>query len=297
MALAQEPSQQQLVADVLQLIYSPWLAEVTNNFQGLVQLKGYPGSGEVKAATAGYQAKGLVVFFVDGLRYDCAKLLEQKLAQRQLSIALTSQWSALPSLTDTAKAAVTPVAGLLAGDQNTQDFVPSVAATGSNFSSYYLKKLLAESDWQYLEGLDSGEPDGLAWLQTGDLDNVGHQQQRKLPLGINAVLNEVVDRVCHLLNAGWREVRIVTDHGWLWLPDQLPKVELEKSLVSKYLSRCAILKPSASTQLPQVNWHWNPAVTIAMARGVGAFTAGDYYNHGGLSLQECLTPVLKITNS
>lgn len=297
MALAIEPQQQELVAEVLALIYSPWLSEVTHNFQGLVRRQGYPGDGEINEATAGYLAKGLVVFFVDGLRYDCAKWLEQKLFARQIQAKLTSQWSALPSLTDTAKAAVTPIAGLLTGVQDTQDFTPSVAATSSDFSAYHLKKLLAEHGWQYLEGLDSGEPEGLAWLQTGDLDNLGHQQQRKLPLGIDAVLNEVADRVCHLLDAGWREVRIVTDHGWLWLPDKLPKVELDKPLVRKYLSRCAILHDNASTDLPQVGWHWNNAVSLAMAPGVGAFTAGDYYNHGGLSLQECLTPVLKITSS
>ncbi|WP_413536268.1 BREX-1 system phosphatase PglZ type B [Rahnella inusitata] len=295
MALAKEPSQQELVANVLKLIYSPWLNEVSLNFQKLVKLNGYPGNNEIKEATADYQAKGMVVFFVDGLRFDCAKKLEQKLDARNLVVGVKTQWSALPSLTDTAKAAVTPVAGLLSGAFDSQDFKPLVAATGSEFSSYQLKKALAQQGWQYLEGLDTGEPDGLAWLQTGDLDNLGHQQQRKLPLGIDDVLEEVADRICHLLDAGWKQIRVVTDHGWLWLPDQLPKADLEKPLVRKYLSRCAILKDNASTSLPQVEWYWNSAVSLAMAPGVSAFTAGDYYNHGGLSLQECLTPVLKVT--
>ncbi|MBO2628127.1 BREX-1 system phosphatase PglZ type B [Shewanella algae] len=294
MALAKEPGQQELVAEVLGLIYSPWLNQVAKNFQSLVAGKGYPGDTEIKQATAKYHAKGMVVFFVDGLRFDCAKVLEQKLAERKLRVELKTQWSALPSLTDTAKAAVTPVASLLSGDIDSQDFKPSMAASGSDFSSYHFKKALEQQGWQYLEGLDTGEADGLAWLQTGDLDNLGHQQQRKLPLGINDVLEEVADKVRHLLDAGWRHIRIVTDHGWLWVPDKLPKAELEKPLVRKYLSRCAILKDSASTGLPQVGWHWNPSVSIAMAPGISAFTAGDYYNHGGLSLQECLTPVLEV---
>lgn len=154
---------------------------------------------------------------------------------------------------------------------------------------------MAQQGWQYLEGLDTGEPNGLAWLQTGDLDNLGHQQQRKLPLGIDDVLEEIADRVSYLFEAGWKQIRIVTDHGWLWLPDQLPKADLEKPLVRKYLSRCAILKDNASTNLPQVEWYWNSSVSLAMAPGISAFTAGDYYNHGGLSLQECLTPVIKVT--
>ncbi|EKF9299678.1 BREX-1 system phosphatase PglZ type B [Vibrio cholerae] len=295
MALAKEPGQQELVANVLALIYSPWLAEAAKNFQQLVKQKGYPGSTEIKEATANYQPKGMVVFFVDGLRFDCAKALEKKLATRSLTVGLKTQWSALPSLTDTAKAAVTPVASLLNGSIDTQDFKPLMAATGSDFSSYHFKKALEQQGWQYLEGLDTGEPDGLAWLQTGDLDNLGHEQQRKLPLGIDDVLEEVANKISHLMDAGWRQIRVVTDHGWLWLPDKLPRAELEKPLVRKYLSRCAILKDNAKTELPMVGWHWNPAVSLAMAPGVCAFTAGDYYNHGGLSLQECLTPVLNIT--
>ncbi|MET4694989.1 BREX-1 system phosphatase PglZ type B [Endozoicomonas lisbonensis] len=293
MALAREPGQQELVADVLAIIYSPWLAEITQNFQHLVRDQGYPGDSEIKEAAASHD-KGMILFFVDGLRFDCGMKLQQKLDSRDIAASLKTQWSALPSLTDTAKAAVTPVAGSLTGDQETQDFKPVVAGSGSQFSSHHFKKLLEQQGWQYLKGLDTGEPDGRAWLQTGDLDNLGHHQQRKLPLGIDAVLDEIADKISHLLDAGWKHIRIVTDHGWLWLPDKLPKAELDKPLVRKYLSRCAILHDNAKTGLPQVRWHWNANVTIAMAPGVSAFTAGDFYNHGGLSLQECLTPVLDI---
>ncbi len=304
MAMAKDPVQQELVAQLLAIIYSPWLAEVTLNFQRLVQDQGYPGvfseeysgvDSRIKEENAAYSAKGMVMFFVDGLRFDCGMALQKKLAERDITVSLKADWSALPSLTDTAKAAVTPVASLLTGDQNTQDFKPSVAASGSDFSSYHFKKALDQQGWQYLDGLETGDPQGLAWLQTGDLDNLGHHKQRKLPLSIDAVLEEIANKVIHLLEAGWQRVRIVTDHGWLWLPDKLPKAELDKPLVRKYLSRCAILHDNASTGLSQVGWHWNPNVTIAMAPGVSAFTAGDYYNHGGLSLQECLTPVLEIS--
>lgn len=295
MALSKEPVQQEQVAKLLSVIYSPWLNDVALNFQRLVQAQGYPGSSEVNEECPGYTPNGLVLFFVDGLRLDCGMALQQKLADRGITASLKTQWSALPSLTATAKAAVTPVAGLLSGNQNTVDFIPSVVESGSAFGSHHFKKLLAEQGWQYLEGLEVGDPQGLAWLQTGDLDNLGHHQQRKLPQGIDAVLDEVVDRISHLLEAGWKQVRIVTDHGWLWLPDKLPKAELDKPLVRKQIPRCAILHDNASSGLPQVGWHWNPNVTIAMAPGVSVFTAGDWYQHGGLSLQECLTPVLEIT--
>ncbi|MFK5915059.1 MAG: BREX-1 system phosphatase PglZ type B, partial [Woeseiaceae bacterium] len=300
MAVTKDINQQQVVADILAVIYSPWLEQVTLNFQNLVRTEGYPGktsgSGEVQESTAQYNVGSQVVFFVDGLRFDTAKTLQQKLNKLSVSTNLKTNWCALPSLTATAKAAVTPVAELLIGAQENDNFTPMVAVTGSEFSSYHLKKSLADKGWQYLEGLETGEPAGTAWVQTGDLDNMGHKQQMKMPLNIDAVLEDVVARVEGLLKAGWKNIRIVTDHGWLWVPNKLAEANISKNIVKKRLARCAILKDNIDTAELKVPWHWNENVSVAMAPGISGYVAGDYYNHGGLSLQECLTPVINIRN-
>lgn len=300
MAVTKDINQQQVVADILAVIYSPWLEQVTLNFQNLVRAEGYPGktsgSGEVQESTAKYDVGSQVVFFVDGLRFDTAKTLEQKLNKLSVTTNLKTNWCALPSLTATAKAAVTPVADLLIGAQENDNFTPMVASSDSEFSSYHLKKSLAAKGWQYLEGLETGEPSGTAWVQTGDLDNMGHKQQMKMPLNIDAVLEDVVARVDGLLKAGWKNIRIVTDHGWLWVPNKLAEAKISKNVVKKRLARCAILKDNISTDELKVPWHWNANVSVAMAPGISGYVAGDYYNHGGLSLQECLTPVINIHN-
>ena len=300
MAVAKDINQQQIVADILALIYTPWLEQVSLNFQNLVRSEGYPGksggSREVNESTAQYTAGSQVVFFVDGLRFDTAKILQQKLDKLAVSTALKTNWCALPSLTATAKAAVTPVAELLSGAQENDNFTPMLAATGSEFSAYHLKKSLADKGWQYLDGLETGEPAGTAWVQTGDLDNMGHKQQMKMPLSIDAILDDVVARVDGLLKAGWQHIRIVTDHGWLWVPNKLAEASISKNIVKKRLARCAILKDNIDTAELKVPWHWNENVTVAMAPGIAGYVAGDYYNHGGLSLQECLTPVINIRN-
>jgi hypothetical protein len=300
MAVTKDINQQQVVADILAVIYSPWLEQVTLNFQNLVRAEGYPGktsgSGEVQESTAKYDVGSQVVFFVDGLRFDTAKTLQQKLNKLSVTTNLKTSWCALPSLTATAKAAVTPVAELLIGAQENDNFTPIVASSGSEFSSYHLKKSLAAKGWQYLEGLETGEPSGTAWVQTGDLDNMGHKQQMKMPLNIDVVLEDVVARVDGLLKAGWKNIRIVTDHGWLWVPNKLAEAKISKNVVKKRLARCAILKDNISTDELKVPWHWNANVSVAMAPGISGYVAGDYYNHGGLSLQECLTPVINIHN-
>ena len=98
-----------------------------------------------------------------------------------------------------------------------------------------------------------------------------------------------------LLAAGWKRVRVVTDHGWLLLPGGLPKIELPSTLVESKWGRCASLKPGASTDERLYPWYWNPNQYFALADGVCCFKKGEEYTHGGLSLQECLTLQLTVT--
>lgn len=290
------PGQQTLVHGLLDLIYTPWLDGVTRNFQNLVRSRGYPGIDQVNEATAEYAVAGEAVFFVDGLRFDTAQRLAAKL-QGLGEIQLDSNWAALPSVTATAKAAVTPVHDRLTGRLTDRDFEPSLADDDKDFSSHYLRKFLNEKGWQYLEEGESGDPASNAWLQSGDIDKEGHVKGLKLAARIDTLLDEVVERAEELIAAGWRKIRIVTDHGWILTPRPMAKVDLPKHLTETRWGRCAVIKDSVDSGYQQVGWHWNSAVSIAMAPGVCSFKAGQNYDHGGLSLQECMTPVIQIRNT
>ena len=87
---------------------------------------------------------------------------------------------------------------------------------------------------------------------------------------------------------------VVTDHGWLLLPGGLPKVELKAGLADHRWGRCAAMKTTSETDVPTLKWHWNEEVVIASPPGVGCFRASMEYTHGGVSLQEMVTPVLRI---
>lgn len=290
------PGQQTLVHGLLDLIYTPWLDGVTRNFQNLVRSKGYPGIDQVNEATAEYAVAGEAVFFVDGLRFDTAQRLAAKL-QGLGEIQLGSNWAALPSVTSTAKAAVTPVHDRLTGRLTDRDFEPSLEDDDKDFSSHYLRKFLNEKGWQYLEEGESGDPASNAWLQSGDIDKEGHVKGLKLAARIDTLLDEVVERAEELIAAGWRKIRIVTDHGWILTPRPMAKVDLPKHLTETRWGRCAVIKDSVDSGYQQVGWYWNSAVSIAMAPGVCSFKAGQNYDHGGLSLQECMTPVIQIRNT
>lgn len=106
----------------------------------------------------------------------------------------------------------------------------------------------------------------------------------------------MAERVEALLSAGWRSVKVVTDHGWLLAPGGMPKVELDGALAETRWGRCAVLKASTTGgERLVLDWHWSSGVRIAVPPGISAYKAGIEYTHGGVSLQECVTPVLVVT--
>ena len=42
-------------------------------------------------------------------------------------------------------------------------------------------------------------------------------------------------------------------------------------------------------------WSYGQTVRIALAPGIGAFRAGQVYDHGGVTLQKCVVPVVDVT--
>ncbi|MFN9620465.1 MAG: hypothetical protein ACK55X_12225 [Synechococcaceae cyanobacterium] len=92
-------------------------------------------------------------------------------------------------------------------------------------------------------------------------------------------------------------MKVVIDHGWLFCPDGLPTAELPKHLTASKWARCAAIKGESQVPVPTATWSWNPSEQFATPNGAACFnTGGSYaYAHGGISLQECLTPVLVVS--
>lgn len=77
-------------------------------------------------------------------------------------------------------------------------------------------------------------------------------------------------------------------------PGGLPKTELSKFEAATRWGRCAVLKDSSHGTPLTFGWDWCQDVQIAYAPGISSFIAGAEYAHGGLTLQECLVPVLEV---
>lgn len=289
LACVDKPPDVDAVTAATRAIYLPWLEESARYLQKLVAGSSYPG-GTIASAKPFAASKGECVMFVDGLRLDAARRLSAALEARGCRVAEAVNWTALPSVTATGKAAVSPVRTKISGTDDCDDFEPCVAATGQSLKGgYYLKKLLGDNHWKVLDRSDSGDGQGNAWCEFGDIDSEGHARNWKLAKHIDSLLGEIAERIVALLAAGWNTVRVVTDHGWLLMPGKLPTIQLPKDLTENKWGRCASIKPGASTSERLYPWFWNPNQHFALADGVSCYSKSVDYNHGGLSLQECLT--------
>ncbi len=278
------------VKTAVQAVYNPWLEAGAERFQDLVRENPRDIQGATPRELAAIEP-GTCIVFADGLRLDVGKRLRTALESDGLLVEESWRWVPLPPVTPTAKPAASPVADLVTGEGIDGDpFRPLVRATGQPLTSERFRKLLTERGFQDLRGDDTGDPTGRAWTECGEIDRRGHKEGAKLAGRISEEIAGLVDRIRCLLEAGWREVRVVTDHGWLLVPGNLPKVEMPHYLVETQWTRCGILKPGSKVDLPTAPWHWNPDIRIALAPGIGSFRGGIEYSHGSLSLQECVVP-------
>ncbi len=282
------------VKAAIQAVYTPWLEAGAERFQDLVREKPGAIQGSPSSDLTAIEP-GTCILFADGLRLDLGKRLCAALESAGWLVEESWRWVPLPPVTPTAKPAASPVADLVTGEgSDGEAFRPWVRATGLQLNSDRFRKLLAERGFQDLRGDDTGDPAGRAWTERGEIDRRGHDEGSKLAGRISEEIAGLVDRIRCLVEAGWREIRVVTDHGWLLVPGGLPKVEMPTYLVETRWTRCGTLKPGSKVDLPTAPWHWNPDVRIALAPGIGSFRAKVEFSHGSLSVQECVVPGLVV---
>ena len=272
-------------------LYRPWLEAAATAFQQAIlgnPIQNYQAKGPGRATA------GTCIVFSDALRFDAARRLIAALEER--GFECESHWSlaALPPVTSTAKPAVAPIADKISG--GAPGLTPVVTASGAALNVNALRKLLEEAGYQVLMGEETGDPTGIAWTEIGAIDQYGHVHGGKIAVHLGAELLSLEGRIVALLGAGWKSVLVITDHGWLLMPGGLPKAELPQHLTLERKGRCAAMKEGAQTDQATVPWHWDHNVSIAVAPGIACYEAGKEYEHGGLSPQECVVPVITITS-
>jgi len=278
----------QAVQAAVRATYLPWLHAAAERFQRLTKDKPLPSAGIQPDVQVG---PGTCIVFADGLRFDLAQRLAAAITERGLRVTQTRRWAALPSVTATAKPAVSPVAANLQGTGLPDSFAPEILVTKQPCNTVRFRKLLEDVGYQVINSGETGDPavvNARGWCEVGQIDRRGHDLGVGLTGQLADEVTNVADRIVDLLDAGWRSIRVVTDHGWLLMPGGLPKHDLPRYLIESKWSRCATIKGESQPTTPRSAWHWNPTAEFAAAPGACCFSEGREYAHGGLSLQECL---------
>jgi hypothetical protein len=279
-----------IIKIAVRVLYQPWLEKSVTDFQSA-----YERDTQLQDISLDdlYQSKSTVILFSDALRFDAGMRLSDSLISLGLQANVRSCFAALPTITSTAKNAISPVGSKLSG-KGASDLTPNVMG-GSIITADKLRKLLDEAGFQPLSSDELGDPKGRAWTELGALDAFGHQHGWKISYHLMGELDGLRNRNFALLDHGWERVVVITDHGWLLLPGGLPKITLPEHLTELRKGRCARLKPFSETDQQVVSWYWDADVRIAIAPGISCYESGKEYEHGGLSPQECVVPVITIT--
>ena len=289
-AAATTASDRAAVCEALKGVYDPWVHASAHTFQAAA-ITGYQGETGLDVPA------GTCVVFVDALRFD----LGQRLAKRLVSfeVSISPRLAAFPTVTPTGQPAVAPVPpGFGAG----QAF-DAADAQGRSVKGAVFRSALADAGVQFLDWKsgEAGDVNKIGWTQTNTIDALGHDHGHALADMLDQQLDLVAERIRGLLSAGWRSVVVVTDHGFVMPAGPALKVELPLALTEGDASRkprVARLKAGASRpDFPIVDWTWDVSVEMVSAPGAAAFVAGTIYEHGGLSHQECVTPVIEIAAS
>ena len=287
------------VEAAVRALYLPWLEQAAERFQECVQRESWPNSKSSNRAATVKAEVGTCVLFADGLRYDVAVRLTELLRERGYVTDENRRWAALPTVTATAKPAVSPIAEKLAGRGLPDSFIPEIVEGESKpLSHARLHSVLKSEGYQIITASEVGDPSqpkARGWVETGEIDKRGHDLQIKLASLIAGQVETLADRIVELLDTGWRKVRVITDHGWLLMPGGLPKQELPSFLTEAKWSRCATIKGESKPNVERHAWYWNPQAEYASASGISCFSAGHCYQHGGVSLQECLVADIVVT--
>ncbi|MEO3810719.1 BREX-1 system phosphatase PglZ type B [Sphaerisporangium sp. B11E5] len=235
---------------------------------------------------------GIVTVFIDGLRLDVARRIQERLTGAGLHVETMATLSALPTVTQTSKPALVPVAPgtLTAGP----DLHASNATTHTKASIQVLRSLMTANGVQVLDSTEHGDPSGTAWTETGEIDHRGHDVGIRLVDHLDEEVIRIAARIRELLDVGWQQVEVVTDHGWVLVPGGMEKVDLPPATTEVKKGRCARLKSGAAVDVPTVPWFWDDNVRIALAPGASCFEANKVYEHGGVSPQECIVPRLAV---
>jgi hypothetical protein len=278
------------IKSIIKVIYQPWLELITNQFQTLVTKK-----ADIFTKQLAKEEEESYLLFVDAFRYELAEEFCKRLEKLKYKVDLFNGWSAIPSLTPTAKPNISPIAKSVSTVSEISEFRPQLI-NGKDLQTAAFREQLSANGFKYISNSNDIDSSVKSWQEIGDIDTKGHEEQSDMVKRIDELFEQVLETIEVAFEKGVKRIKIVTDHGWLLMPGGLPKTQLNAGLAETRWGRCAIIKDGAKTDLLHLPWRWNSNIFIAYAPGINFFKMNEEYAHGGISIHECLVPEIIIEN-
>ncbi|OQB98762.1 MAG: PglZ domain protein [Spirochaetes bacterium ADurb.Bin110] len=249
-------------------------------------------------------------FMIDALRWDLAKELRQSLPAAY-RVTIDMAYGRLPSITMVGMASLLPDAdsklSISIEEGTVVPRIGSVRVASVQERIAHLKsiygdrvKAVSMSELEQVRKADIGDAVDLLVVRSTEIDAAGESLGKEALPMLSLLLRNLLRALERSRKLGFAKAVIVTDHGFLLLPapkagDAITKPEgAWEAAGPRYLLGEGI--ESTGVKLFDASLVGVPgyAKQFATPAGLGSFIFGARYVHGGLSLQECVLPVLTI---
>lgn len=292
-------------------------------FLKAVEREGWPPPGvhqqvrtwEKHVAPALGENQRVAYFLVDAMRFEMGRALRAKLEELG-AVHIEAAATVVPTTTPFGMAALMPdAAGGLRAELKGDDLVPVIAGRviatsedrmsllaeryGDQFAELTLEDLLEASDRRKVaQKLKNAR---LVVVRSQDIDALGEGQTRRARQYMSEVPGDLLIALQTLADLGFSRAILAADHGHVLMPEVLPgdRVAAPAGTWLKSKRRCRIgtqttASPAVLTMKTSHVGLTAPVPDFAVPRGFRVFTDGPGYFHEGMSLQECLVPVISV---
>lgn len=255
--------------------------------------------------------KRVAYFLVDALRYELGEALAEKL-EPPLRVARDAAAALLPTKTALGMAALCPDdKGPLSVEVSSNTLTVSRGTTrlaqakerDGLFSAHSGDRAMVETLEEWLKRKDSKKIDDairLAVVRSTEIDAAGEQVDSMFRSALENLMKQLARAVKKSFTLGFDVAVISADHGFLFLPPQGPGDQIaapggtvlakgDRYVVGKLEKSDALLAFDSAGLGYDIGNN-----VVAFPKSLATFGKCGTYQHGGLSLQESLIPVLTV---
>ena len=262
------------------------------------------------------QPKPVAYFLVDAMRFEMGVELAERLPKTS-EVTVRAAICPLPSITPVGMAALQPGAsssfsvveqGGILGVRIDSTFLPDLAARKKfaaahvpNLADFSLDELLSLQPSRLAKKIDGAQ---VVVVRSQEIDHAGETgftfQARQV---MDTVIDNLARAIRKLAAAGVEHAVVAADHGHLFFSsdrDESMRIDPPGGDEVDLHRRCWIGRggatPAGCVRVSAVALGYDSDLDFVFPLGSGVFKAGGdlAFHHGGLSLQEVITPVLTV---